>query len=149
MASGSFFLANAQKKCQLRLLKNPGKLNGPYSEEMIIKSIRLSNKKDSILIKYPDNKVTLLANDVVWGYQGRDCVIYRNIFSGFIKTEKILDSVIIYSRTSIGFRGKLVITYYFSKKFDSPVYRLDNFNIHEQFKNNPVLSDSLEKYNSL
>ena len=137
--------AAAQNKCSFTLLRSPEDINAEFGHGLPIKNIRRSYKTDSILIKTPDKKKLWLANSSVWGYQDDHCTIYRNAFHDFLKTEEISDSIIIYSQTYNGFRGRLIKRYYFSKSFDTPAYKLDRVNIHDQFKSSPGLIDKLEK----
>lgn len=137
--------ATAQKNCSFRLLRSPEEISSKTRQGIPIKNIRRSNRTDSIFIRTSDKKGEWLAGSSVWGYEDSRCIIYRNAFHDFLETEAISDSIITYSQTYHGFRGKLIKRYYFSRRFDTPAYKLDKANIHEQFKKSPDLIEKLEK----
>jgi len=137
--------ATAQTKCSFRLLRSPEEISSKTRQGLSIRNIRRSNRTDSIFIRTSEKRGEWLAGSSVWGYEDNDCTIYRNAFHDFLKAEVISDSIITYSQTYSGFRGKLIKRYYFSRRFDTPTYKLDKANIHEQFKRSPDLIEKLEK----
>jgi len=139
------FTASAQEKCSFRLVRNPEEISSKTRQGLPIKNIRRSNRTDSIFVRTGDKKGLWLAGTSVWGYEDSHCTIYRNAFHDFLRTEAIGDSIITYSQAYSGFRGKLLKRYFFSRRFDTPVYKLDKASIHEQFRRSPELIERLEK----
>ena len=146
----SVLLPGQNLNCRLRLIRNVEEISGHTEESLFIKSIRHTYKhEDSIFIKTKDNKKLLIANKLVWGYQDSKCALYRNIFNNFYRIENISDSLVIYLTASEGFRGRTILSYYFSKNLNGPVYKLDKNNIHSQFQDNSKLINRLERQYSL
>jgi hypothetical protein len=139
------FTAAAQTNCSFRLLRSPEEINSKTRQGLPIKNIRRSYRADSIFVRTEDKKGLWLAGSSVWGYEDSHCTVYRNAFHDFLQTEAVGDSIITYSQTYTGFRGKRIKRYYFSRRFDTPVYKLDKASIHEQFKRSPDLIERLEK----
>jgi hypothetical protein len=107
-----------------------------------IKDIRYAFWSDSIMVRQVDGAKRYYAQNEVWGYEDKDCYVYRNFDHRFFKVEE--DSgLILYSTKDYGY--KIYFThYYFSKAPEAPIYTLNWKNIKKQFKDNPCFLEKLE-----
>ena len=145
MPVNSSFIMKAQYKCMFRLIRNAEQINSGAGHEEKIKGIRRLYKTNSLRIRNYDNSILMLKDTMIWGYQFKDCTLYRNFSHDFYEVEQI-GSVIIYSLESKGYRGRLIKSYYKSKDFNAPLIHLDKTDIEEQFKQN--LKDKAKNFQS-
>jgi len=87
-----------------RLIRNAEQINSGAGREEKIKGIRRLYKTNSLRIRNYDNSILMLKDTMIWGYQFKDCTLYRNFSHDFYEVEQI-GSVIIYSLESKGYRG--------------------------------------------
>jgi len=133
----------ADRACDMYILLSPDGILKKEGNAIKIKNFKRDSKRGDFSIKLDNNEQTVLENQKVWGYQDRNCFIYRNFNNDFLRMEEN-GSLIIYSTSSIGFRGELKI-YYFSKTLQGPVFKLDRNNIAEQFKDNACFLSNVIK----
>jgi len=137
-------LAEAQNSCMFRLLRNPGEIKIKPENAERIKSIGFSYKTTDIIVETYDNRRVVLATKQVWGYQEKDCAIYRNFNARFFKIEQA-GEMIIYSVQAKGFKSQVITTYYFSKSVNTAVFLLNKENLFEQFKTNACFLEKLKQ----
>ena len=138
------FLSWSQKACMPRLFKSAEQIGEKSENAERIKYVGYSSSGQEIIAYTYDNKKIELLSRLVWGYQDKDCTIYRNSGSHFFKVEQA-GEMIIYSLQSRGFRSRLTTFYYFSKSFDAPVFLLDGENLAGQYKDNACFVDKIKK----
>jgi hypothetical protein len=129
--------------CPTRLITSSRGVANKLNDTVLLISIRRRFFKDSILIKTLSGKRITISENNVWGYE--DCEdLYRNYDQEFYKVRQI-GSLIIYSKSGLGFRGIASTHYYFSKSLDDKIYSLSWENIKDQFKDNTCFLENIEK----
>lgn len=137
-------LSKAQNGCTFHIIRNAEEISKKPDNSEGIKSVDYSPTGGYIIVYAFDNKKIILQNSAVWGYQDKNCALYRNSGSHFLKVEQ-QGEMAVYSLQSKGFRNRVITSYYFSKGLNGPIYLLDGENLAEQYRDNTCFIKKLKK----
>jgi hypothetical protein len=139
----------ARKNCEMYILLTSEAISNKDAGAIKIKNFKRIHTTGAVTLKLDGNEKITLEDRKIWGYQGSNCMIYRNYNKDFLKIEQISSLMIIYSLETMGFRGRYITQYYFSRTLRGELFRLDKNNINDQFRDNPCFLEKIaRKFNS-